>query len=60
MLRVKGRGVETAKGTGDLLAVVQVAVPSHLSAEAKEKLEEFAAALPAENPRDDLLAKARS
>lgn len=60
VLRVKGRGVETSKGTGDLLAVVQVAVPSHLSAEAKEKLEEFAAALPAENPRDDLLAKARS
>jgi len=60
VLRVKGRGVETSKGTGDLLAVVQVAVPSHLSVEAKEKLEEFAAALPAENPRDDLLAKARS
>lgn len=60
VLRVKGRGVETSKGTGDLLAVVQVAVPSHLSGEAKEKLEEFAATLPAENPRDDLLAKARS
>ena len=60
MLRVKGRGVETGKGTGDLLAVVQVAVPSHLSSEAKEKLEEFAASLPQENPRDDLLAKARS
>jgi molecular chaperone DnaJ len=59
VLRVKGRGVETSKGTGDLLAVVQVAVPSHLSGEAKEKLEEFAATLPAENPRDDLLAKAR-
>ena len=27
VLRVKGRGVETSKGTGDLLAVVQVAVP---------------------------------
>lgn len=60
VLRVKGRGVETSKGTGDLLAVVQVAVPSHLSGEAKEKLEEFAKALPQENPRDDILAKARS
>ena len=60
VLRVKGRGVETSKGTGDLLAVVQVAVPSHLSSEAKEKLEEFAATLPPENPRDDILAKARS
>ena len=60
VLRVKGRGVETSKGTGDLLAVVQVAVPSHLSGEAKQKLEEFAASLPQENPRDDILAKARS
>lgn len=59
VLRVKGRGVETPKGTGDLLAVVQVAVPSHLSKEAEAKLEEFAALLPDENPRDDLLAKAK-
>ncbi len=59
ILRVKGRGVVTPKGTGDLLAEVQVAVPSHLSKDAEAKLEAFAAALPRENPRDDLLAKAR-
>ncbi|WP_350348476.1 DnaJ C-terminal domain-containing protein [Agromyces sp. G08B096] len=59
VLRVKGRGVETAKGTGDLLAVVQVAVPSHLSKDAKERLEAFVAELPDENPRADLIAKAR-
>jgi molecular chaperone DnaJ len=59
VLRVKGRGVVTPKGTGDLLAEVQVAVPSHLSKDAEEKLEAFAAALPKENPRDELLAKAR-
>jgi molecular chaperone DnaJ len=59
VLRVKGRGVQTNKGTGDLLAIVQVAVPSHLSADAEEALKEFAAKLPKENPRDDLLAKAR-
>lgn len=59
VLRVKGRGVQTAKGTGDLLAIVQVAVPSHLSADAEEALKEFAAKLPKENPREDLLAKAR-
>ena len=59
VLRVKGRGVQTAKGTGDLLAVVQIAVPSHLSAEAKEALEAFAEKLPDENPREDILAKAR-
>ena len=59
VLRVKGRGVQTPKGTGDLLAVVQVAVPSHLSADAEEALEAFAEKLPDENPRDDLLARSR-
>ncbi|GAA1827716.1 DnaJ C-terminal domain-containing protein [Agromyces salentinus] len=59
VLRVKGRGVETKKATGDLLAVVQVAVPAHLSKEAEHKLREFAAELPDENPRDDLIARAR-
>ncbi|MDY7529762.1 MULTISPECIES: DnaJ C-terminal domain-containing protein [Cryobacterium] len=59
VLRVKGRGVVTPKGTGDLLAEVQVAVPSHLSKDAEEKLAAFAAALPDENPRDELLARAR-
>jgi len=59
VLRVKGRGVTTAKGTGDLLATVQVAVPANLSADAKKKLEAFAKALGDENPRDDLLARAR-
>ena len=59
VLRVKGRGVTSSKGTGDLLAEVQVAVPSHLSKEAEEKLAEFVDALPKENPREDLLARAR-
>jgi molecular chaperone DnaJ len=55
VLRVKGRGVVTPKGTGDLLAEVVVAVPSHLSAAAKEALEAFTAAMPDENPREELL-----
>ena len=59
VLRVKGRGVTSTKGTGDLLATVQVAVPSHLSAEATKHLQAFAAALPGENPRDELIARAR-
>src|SRR5690606_37691928 len=59
VLRVKGRGVTTKNGTGDLLVTVQVAVPSNLPGDAKAKLEEFVAALPDENPRDDLLARAR-
>ncbi|MWV51134.1 DnaJ domain-containing protein [Rathayibacter sp. VKM Ac-2803] len=59
VLRVKGRGVATGKGTGDLLAVIQVAVPDHLSAAARDALEAFAAAEPGENPREDILEKAR-
>ncbi|WP_166867150.1 MULTISPECIES: DnaJ C-terminal domain-containing protein [unclassified Salinibacterium] len=58
VLRVKGRGVATSKGTGDLLATVQVVVPAHLSHDAKKKLQAFAAALPDENPRADLIQKA--
>jgi molecular chaperone DnaJ len=60
VLRVKGRGVSTPKGEGDLLATVQVAVPSHLPAGAREALEAFAEAMPDENPRADLIAKARA
>lgn len=59
VLRVKGRGIHSSKGQGDLLAVVQVAVPSHLTADAEAKLKAFAAELPDENPRTDLLARAR-
>ncbi|MFJ3033946.1 DnaJ C-terminal domain-containing protein [Curtobacterium pusillum] len=59
VLRVKGRGVTTKNGTGDLLATVQVAVPSHLSDKAREAVEALAEALPDEDPREDLLAKAR-
>jgi molecular chaperone DnaJ len=57
VLRVKGRGVSTPKGTGDLLARVEVAVPSHLSAKQREAVEAFQAASTDENPRADLLAK---
>ena len=59
VLRVKGRGIETAKGTGDLLAEVQVAVPSHLDDDARAALERFAELGPRENPRADLMARAR-
>lgn len=59
VLRVKGRGVATKEGTGDLLATVQVAVPSHLSEKAKAAVEALAEALPKENPRADLIDRAR-
>jgi molecular chaperone DnaJ len=59
VLRVKGRGVKSSKGTGDLLAEVQVVVPSHLSEQAREALEAFREVEPQENPREDLLSRAR-
>ena len=58
VLRVKGRGVATPKGTGDLLASVHVAVPSHLTDAAKKNLEAFAESMPKENPRAELLEQA--
>jgi molecular chaperone DnaJ len=58
VLRVKGRGVATAKAEGDLLATVEIAVPSHVSDKAKKALEEFEGFLPDEDPRADLLIKA--
>jgi len=57
VLRVKGRGVTTSKGKGDLLATVVIAVPNHLSTAARDALEAFAKAMPDENPRGDLLEK---
>ena len=58
VLRVKGRGVTTSKAAGDLLATVEIAVPSHVSEKAKEALTAFEELLPEENPREDLLSRA--
>ena len=58
-LRLKGRGIETAKHTGDLIVTLEVAVPAHLTPAMSEALEAFAAASPDESPRDDLLRLAR-
>jgi molecular chaperone DnaJ len=51
--RVKGRGVPTAKGAGDLLVTVEVAVPSKLSGEERKAVEALAAAT-SESPRSHL------
>lgn len=59
VLRVKGRGVKSSKGTGDLLVELQVAVPAHLDDAAREALQKFHELEPKENPRADLIAKAR-
>ncbi|MBB6405291.1 DnaJ C-terminal domain-containing protein [Arthrobacter sp. AZCC_0090] len=58
-LRVKGRGVKTTKGTGDLLVTIDVAVPQNLNKEAEEAVKAFAAATSDADPRHDLAAKAR-
>ncbi len=51
--RVKGRGVSTKKGTGDLLVTVEVAVPAKLSAAERKAVEALAAAA-TESPRAHL------
>ncbi|HLE38863.1 MAG TPA: DnaJ C-terminal domain-containing protein [Acidimicrobiia bacterium] len=38
-LRVSGKGVATAKGTGDLLVTIEARVPEHLDGEQRELLE---------------------
>lgn len=59
ILRVKGRGVATSKGTGDLLAELQVAVPTHLDDAAREALQKFHDLEPKENPRAEMMSKAQ-
>lgn len=44
VLRVKGRGVETRKGTGDLLVTVEVQIPSELTDAQRTAVEALAAA----------------
>lgn len=58
-LRVKGRGVKTSKGTGDLLVTIDVSVPQNLNKQAEEAVKAFAAATADADPRHDLAAKAR-
>ncbi|MCA1691396.1 MAG: molecular chaperone DnaJ, partial [Actinobacteria bacterium] len=42
--RVRGRGVTTAKGTGDLLVTVEVAVPTRLSQAERDAIQALAVA----------------
>ncbi len=54
--RVKGKGVRRKDGShGDLLVTVEVAVPSKLSAKAREAVEAFRAATAGDDPRAGLL-----
>ncbi len=51
--RVKGRGIQARKGTGNLLVMVEVVVPKKLSKE-ERKVVEALAGLATESPRDHL------
>lgn len=57
-LRAKGRGFVTKKGTGDMLVIPEVQLPTHLTPEAEAALDAFLAAAPQGNPRENLLKKA--
>ena len=52
--RVKGKGVPAAKGTGDLLVTVEVAVPAKLSSAERKAVEALQAASNGESPRAHL------
>jgi len=52
--RVGGRGVETPKGTGDLLVTVDVEVPEQISPEQREALEHLRDLDEGTNPRSHL------
>ena len=59
-LRIKSRGIKTARGTGDLLITVEIQVPQRVDGKAKEALEAFAEATKEFDPRIDLAQKARA
>lgn len=58
-LRVKGAGVKTKKGDGDLLVTIDVAVPQKLSKEAEDAVRAFAKATADGDPRAALAEKAK-
>jgi molecular chaperone DnaJ len=53
-VRVRGRGIATAKGTGDLLVSFEVVVPEKLNAQQREAVEALARAFTGD-PRAELL-----
>lgn len=60
VLRVKGRGVTTSTGSGDLLVEVDVQVPQRLTPEARRAMEDFASAMADVDLRADFKSKAKS
>ncbi|MCP3425466.1 DnaJ domain-containing protein [Rothia sp. AR01] len=58
-MRVKGRGVKTAKRTGNLYVIPEVRVPTGLSPEAEEALHRFTELAEQPDPRSALFEKAK-
>lgn len=59
VLRVKGKGVKAGRHTGDLLAKVQIVVPSKLDSAAKKALDDLTEAIGDADPRAELYAQAK-
>lgn len=57
-MRAKGRGFVTKKGTGDMLVIPEVQVPTDLTDEAQAALSRFMELAPQGNPREELFKKA--
>ena len=58
-LRAKGRGFKAKGGDGDLMVIPEIVLPTKLSDEAQKAFEEFVKLAPQENPREDLLKRAK-
>jgi len=53
-VRVRGRGIETSRGTGDLLVTFEIVVPKQLDDAQRAAVEALAEAIP-DDPRADLV-----
>ena len=59
--RVRGKGIRRSDGTyGDLLVTVEVIVPKNVSTKGRQALEDLREATAGEDPREDLLIRAKS
>ena len=58
-LRAKGRGFKAKGGNGDLMVIPEIVLPTELSAEAQETFDQFVKLAPQDDPRKDLLKKAK-
>ena len=58
-LRAKGRGFKAKGGDGDLRVIPEIVLPTKLSAEAQEAFDQFVKLAPQDDPRKDLLKKAK-